>query len=101
MDMQNMHMTENPCLSEAAAGGQMDTLRYLKWHSMPMFRHYLTYRGADSVCSCMNVQNRSKEKLRVLQEMNYIQIWGICDINYGGTHYKVHTESKEFDIKIN
>lgn len=29
-----------------------------------------------------------KEKLGVLQEINYIQIWGIFNRNYGGTLYK-------------
>lgn len=42
-----------------------------------------------------------KEKLGMLQEMNYIQIWGICNTNYGGTLYKAYRESKKFGIEIN
>lgn len=42
-----------------------------------------------------------KEKLGMLQEMNYIQIWGICNTNYVGTLYKAYRESKKLDIEIN
>lgn len=41
-----------------------------------------------------------KEKLGMLQEMNYVQIWGICNTNYGGTLYKAYRESKKFGIEI-
>lgn len=36
-----------------------------------------------------------KEKLGVLQEMNYVQIWGICNTDYGGILYKAYRESKK------
>lgn len=42
-----------------------------------------------------------KEKLGRLKEINYIQIWGICNANSGGTLYKVYRESEKFGIEIN